>query len=241
MILEGLMVSSLLLRHRLMGASLLLFLLVFPNVRVFARQESKPLALEPGDLELVISGALQSAPKLPGQSELELRISGPAIIHRNDRVEFKAMLVNHSSVAVLISPPERSREPAIVSWWDATDASGVPLGHESIGYCIVDGLDYSRKWRLTDNSIRMLKPGESAEVPLTFSDPRDPLKFRKKGTYQLTLYYFFSPPRREPDTKDGKLVLTNYETSALSPANIKALRDAAGISLVSNPFTIVLE
>src|SRR5208282_3933901 len=73
MILEGLMVSSLLLRHRLIEASLLLFLLVFPDVRVFARQESKPLALEPGDLELVISGALQSAPKLPGQSELELR------------------------------------------------------------------------------------------------------------------------------------------------------------------------
>src|SRR5271155_2537534 len=67
MILEGLMVSSLLLRHRLIEASLLLFLLVFPNVRVFARQETKPLALEPGDLELVISGARDDFPDRPSQ------------------------------------------------------------------------------------------------------------------------------------------------------------------------------
>jgi hypothetical protein len=215
------MPSSLLLRHRLMATSLLFFFMAVSPERISAQQSTKPL--------------------VPAQPVLELRISGPSVIHRRDHVEFKAMLVNHSSVAVLISPTERSQDVVFRSWWDATDASGAALDHESIGYCPVDGADYSRKWRLTDDSIRILKPGESAEVPLTFPDPRDPLKFRKKGTYQLTLRYFFNPPGREPDSKDGKLVLTNYETSALSPANIKALRDADGFSLISNAFTIVLE
>lgn len=179
--------------------------------------------------------------QVAGQPDLELRISGPKFIHRGDRVDFKATLINRSSVAVLIGPAERSRELAFSSWWDATDISGASVGQESIGYCPVDGADYSRKWRLTDESIHVLKPGESAEVPLTFSDPRDPLKFRRKGKYQLTLHYYFNPPGREPDTKDGKLVLTNYETSALSRASVKALREAMGFSLVSDPFTIVLE
>jgi hypothetical protein len=180
-------------------------------------------------------------PKLPEQPPIELRVSGPAIIHRSDRVEFKAMLINHGSAGVLVSPAERSHAFVLSSWWDATDASGAPLDHESIGYCPVDGADYSHKWRLTDSSIRVLKPGEMTEVRLTFPDPRDPLKFRKKGTYQLTLHYFFNPPGRAPDTKDGELVLTNYETSSLSPANILALRKATGLSLTSKAFTIVLE
>jgi hypothetical protein len=179
--------------------------------------------------------------KLPEQPAIELRVSGPTVIHRRDRLEFKAMLINHGSAGVLISPAERSHAFVLASWWDATDASGAPVDHESIGYCPVDGADYSHKWRLTDSSIRILRPGEMAEVPLTFSDPRDPLKFRKKGTYQLTLHYFFTPPGRAPDTKDGKLVLTNYETSSLSPANIQVLRNATGLSLTSNAFRIVLE
>jgi hypothetical protein len=183
----------------------------------------------------------QVAKQVAGQPNLELRLSGPTIIHRGDRVEFKAMLINRSSAPVLIRPSERSHALVFATWWDATDASGVPLGHESIGYCPVDGLDYSHKWRLTDSSIHVLKPGESAEVPLMFPDPRDPLKFRKKGTYQITLHYFFSSPGREADTKDGKLVLKNYEIGALSPPNIKLLREATGFSVVSAPFTIVLE
>lgn len=179
--------------------------------------------------------------QVAGQPDLELRISGPKIIHRGDHVEFKATLMNRSSVAVLIGPSERSRELAFSSWWDATDASGVSVGQETIGYCPVNGADYSHKWRLTDDSIKILKPGESTDVSLTFPDPRDPLKFRKKGTYQLTLHYFFHPPGHEANTKDGKLVLTNYETSALSPANTKALREATGFSVVSAPVTIVLK
>jgi len=182
-----------------------------------------------------------STPSARVVSPIELTVSGPKIIHRRDDVEFKAVLINHSTVPVLISPPERSHEPVFASWWDATDASGAMLDQELIGYCPVDGSDYSRKWRLTDSSIRLLKPGESAEVPLTFRDPRALLKFRKKRTYQLTLHYFFNPPGREADTKDGKLVLTNYETSALSAANVKALREASGFSLASEPFTIVLQ
>jgi hypothetical protein len=176
-----------------------------------------------------------------GQPALELRIFGPKIIHRSDRVEFKATLINRSTAPVLISPSERSRAPIFATWWDATAESGAAVGQEQIGYCPVDGLDYSHKWRLTDISIRLLQPGESAEVPVTFPDPRTPLKFRKKGTYQLTLHYFFSPPGREADTKDGKLVLTNYETGALSPTKIKALREATSFSAVSAPFTIILE
>jgi hypothetical protein len=176
-----------------------------------------------------------------GQPALELRISGPKIIHRGDHVEFKAVLINHSTVPVLVSPAERSHALVLATWWIATDASGAMLDYESIGYCPVNGLDYSHKWRLTDSSIRLLQPGESAEVPVTFPDPRDPLKFRKKGTYHLTLNYYFNPPGREADTKDGKLVLKNYETDALSAANVKALREASGFSLVSEPFTIVLQ
>ena len=223
------MISSFLLRYRWMATLLLLTWMATSAAQVSARGTAEQVPVPPGI-------AIQVA----GQPNLELRISGPKIIHRGDRVEFKAMLINHSSAAVLIGPPERSRQLAFSSWWDADDASGAPVDHETIGYCPVNGADYSHKWRLTDSLIRLLQPGESAEVPLTFPDPRDPLKFRKKGTYQLTLHYFFNPPGREAFSKDGKLVLTNYETIALSPANIKALREATGFSL-SNTFTIILE
>src|SRR5579863_3062548 len=73
--------------------------------------------------------------QVAGQPDLELRISGPKVIHRGDHIEFKATLINRSSVAVLIGPSERSRELSFSSWWDATDASGESVGQEMIGYC----------------------------------------------------------------------------------------------------------
>lgn len=169
---------------------------------------------------------------------LELHISGPSELRRNRNATFKAVLSNHTAAPLLIGPPERSHSLVFSTWWSVTSESGGMLKPRVFGYCPVDGMDYSRKWPLSDNAIRILQPGESVELQID-ADPRGFVIFPKSGTFQVTLNYSFRPPSWKRST-NGKVELTNFDIAGLSAKNVAALEQAQWLSAISNTMTVVL-
>jgi len=124
-------------------------------------------------------------------SSLELRISGPRLIRRGDKLTFRAVIINHSSKPVAFAFRRGGWDCDGVFRWTITDAGDreLPLiPHEtdrhSMICCLTSGL--------SERDIVVLQPGESRDTPI-LTDPSDIYAFPRNGFYKVTLRFGFDP------------------------------------------------
>lgn len=221
------MLSSLFLRHRLMATSLFLFLLAACASRVLAHQGTKNLAPAPADLELVISGPREDFPDRPPQ-EFHPR-------------KFKMTLVNHSSHSVVYGP---NAPEAIVRYespdWRVTDPDGKLVPLRPIYICKVGALVRFPTLVMSDKDLFVVGPGESrdlGEVDISMW-----FKLSEPGEYKIYREFAYSPPRlSQVTTADGPKFAAQYDASAMSPEKRQLLRYAAGFTVKSNVWTLVIK
>lgn len=147
---------------------------------------------------VVLALSLPALPAQPTQktaasaAPLEVSISGPRLISREDHLNFTLTLTNRSSKPVAVRFPNDdglSLGPSRIEW-RITDSGGrllPPYIYDGppIVYCPVVPLP-------SDLEISILQPGEK----ITFDNAGDPsytFAFRGKGYYRVTLNYVFSP------------------------------------------------
>jgi len=218
------MLTSLLLRQRLMATSALLVFIAVSAQRVPARQEMK--ALEPADLELVISGPHEGTPDGP-----------PLGFHPR---KFRVTLVNHSSRPVVFGPNAVGAVPNYETTdWRVTDPKGTLVPLRPVYICKVGTPRFFPAERLTDESLSVISPGESRDL----GDVDISMWFRlsEPGEYKIYREFSFSPPRLTPATIGGLNIPSPYDVSAMSPERIQLLRDAVGFIVKSNVWTLVIK
>jgi hypothetical protein len=218
------MLSSLLWCHRLMATLLLLFFLTLSAANVSARQETKPL--EPADLELVISGPHEDFPDRP-----------PLGFHPR---KFKMTLINHSSRPVVYGP---NAPGGIVSYespdWRVTGPDGKIVPLRPIYICRVGAPVRFPTLTMTDKNLFVVGPNESrdlGEVDISMW-----FKLSEPGEYKIYREFSFSPPRLAQITIGGMKYPAEYDASAMSPEKQQMLRDAAGFTVKSNVWTLVIK
>jgi hypothetical protein len=218
------MLSSLLLRQRLIAPSLLLFCLAVSAERVPARQETKPR--EPADLELVISGPRGDFPDRP-----------PREFHPR---KFKMTLINHSSRPMVFGP---NTPGAIAGYetsdWRVTDPSGKLVPLRPVYICRVGTPLRFPTLTVTDKNLFVIGPGESrdlGEVDISMW-----FKLSEPGEYKIYREFSFSPPRLAQITIGGMKYPAEYDASAMSPEKRQMLRDAVGFTAKSNVWTLVIK
>lgn len=226
-VLEGPMRSSLLLRHRLMATMLLLFCLANSATRVAARQQPKPLALDTTDLELVISGPREGVPD-------------KGLLNFHPR-KFKMTLINHSSRPVVVGPNAGEKNFSYdTTDWRATDPDGKPVPVRPSYRCSVSGARFFQPVRLTDESLSVLMPGESRDIGEI--DISMWFKLDEPGEYKVYREFTFSPPRFSQIAMAGGTKFTGqFDVSAMSAEKRQLLLDAAGFTIKSNVWTLVIK
>ncbi len=218
------MLSSLLLRQRLMATSALLFCSAVSAERVPARQEMK--ALEPADLELVISGPREGVPD-----------GAPMGFHPR---KFKMTLINHSSRPVVFGPNALGAVPNYETTdWRVTDHNGKPVPLRPVYICKVGTPRFFPAEHLTDESLYVVNPGESRD--LGDVDISMWFKLSESGEYKIYREFSFTPPRLSPVTIGGLTIPVPYDVSAMSPEKRQMLRDAIGFTIKSNVWTLVIK
>ena len=128
------------------------------------------------------SQAVDSAPKPP----VEMRISGPRLIRRGDKLNFHVEMINRSDKPIAVRP-QFGYYDATGFEWRITDAGGRVLpapvyDGPPIFICPVTG-------PVPDKMITILKPGEKADYSEYVSDPSNSFVFKGKGFYRATLSY----------------------------------------------------
>ncbi len=219
------MLFLLLLRQRLMTISLLLLFLAVSTQRVSARQEVK--ALEPGDLELVISGPRTDSPN-----------RGPLEFHPR---RFKATLINHSSRSVVYGPNSPAAViPYTMTDWRVSDAKGKPVPIREMYICRVGAPTRLPIRAISDENLFLVGPGESRD--LGENDLSAWFELSEPGEYKIYREFSFSPPRLSQVTIAGGFKFpAQYDVSAMSPEKRQKLRDATGFTLKSNVWTLVIK
>ncbi|HEY6386302.1 MAG TPA: hypothetical protein VIX91_11530 [Candidatus Acidoferrum sp.] len=218
------MISSALLRRRLMATSLLFFVMTVSAERISAQQKTKPL--EPADLELVISGPLEDFPDRPPR-EYHARM-------------FKVALLNHSSRPVVFGP---NALEAIRSYettdWRVMDASGNPVPYRTLFICRVSSVRVFQARPLTDADLFVIPAGASREL----ADLNISMWFKlsEPGEYKIYREFSFSPPRLSQVTIGGMKYPSQYDASAMSPEKRQILSDAIGFTIRSNVWTLVIK
>jgi hypothetical protein len=224
MVLEGLMRSSLLLRHRLMATLLLLFCSAVSAACVPARQAPKPL--EPGDLELVISGPRKDFADRPTQ--------------RFHPRKFKVTLINHSSRPIVFGPNAPRVIPEYpTSDWRVTDPSGKLVPYRPLYICRAGALTRVSTLPMTDANLFVISAGESRE--LDDLDISMWFQLTEPGEYKIYREFSFSPPRLTQVIVGGMKYPAQYDASAMSPEKRQLLLDAIGFSVKSNVWTLVIK
>src|SRR5271155_370745 len=148
-VLEGRMLSSLLLRRRRMAASMFLCLLTALAARVSARQE--PTSTNPNDLELVISGLREDFPDRPSR-----------LFHPR---KFKVTLINHSSRAIVFGPNAPRVIPGYpTSDWRVLDPNGKLVPFRPLYICRVGALTRVPTLPMTDANLFVIHPGERRDL-----------------------------------------------------------------------------
>jgi hypothetical protein len=141
----------------------------------------RPAASEPQN------GASSAAP-------VELRITGPHLIHLGDTLRFTATLTNRSDQPIALRYHFGAYDDTRFVW-RVTDA-----GHRLLPPHVYDGPPMficPVVGPVTDRQIIILKPGESTQTEL--GDPSDEFAFTGKGFYRVTLTYRLVPTHGEVD------------------------------------------
>ena len=218
------MLSSILLRHRLLATSLLCFFLAVSAVRISAKQEMK--SPEPADLELVISGPREDFPDRPSQP-----------FHPR---KFKVTLINHSSRPIVFGPNAPRVIPGYpTSDWRVTDPSGKVVPFRPLYICRVGALTRVSTLPLTDANLFIIHPGERRD--LDDLDISMWFELTEPGEYKIYREFSFSPPRLTQVDVAGMKYPAQYDASALTPQKRQMLRDATGFSIKSNLWTLVIK
>lgn len=225
MVLKGFMLSSLLLRHRLMATLLLSFCMAVSAECIPARQETKPLG--PSDLELVISGPHEDFPDRPPQ-EFHPR-------------KFKMTLINHSSRLVVFGPNAPDAIPGYeTSDWRVTDPNGELVPLRPLYICRAGTPRFFPARHIDDASLFVIDPGGSRD--LGDVDISMWFKLTEPGEYKIYREFSFSPPRlSQVVTAGGFKFPAQYDASAMSQKKRQMLRDAVGFTIKSNVWTLVIK
>ena len=171
----------------------------------------------------------QKVPSTP-QAPLELRISGPGILHTGQTLFFKVTLINRSSAPIAISTREPGTTLPTFSW-RIRNLSGErnPTREPHVIVCPLSGVP------LKDSDIIVLRPGEHFDVQKP-GDPSETFIFPGKGLYFATYAYSFSAW-----VLDRKNEKTITESAALSPKYIELLKNTPALSVVSNAWPMRYE
>ena len=154
-------------------------------------------------LLIALSVPVYSTGQTPA-SPLEVRISGPRLIHRGQTLKFRVTLTNRSDKPIAVRPSVLFDDETRFTW-RLTDTGGRLLQPHTydgplIFVCPVTG-------PVADSMVTVLQPGGSMEFP-NVGDPSDVYVFPRKGFYRATLTYVLVPtraievfPYRDPDEK----------------------------------------
>jgi hypothetical protein len=220
------MLSSLLLRQRLMATSLLLAALAVSAARVSARQETKAPSPGPSDVELVIAGPREDVADKPPR-EYHARL-------------FRVTLINHSSHPVVFGPSSLESLPQVeTSGWRVTDPSGKLVPYRPLLICKVAPVAFFQERQLTDADLLVIPPGESRE--LSDLDISMWFKLDEPGEYKIYREFTFSPPFGQMTMAGGTKFVGTYDVSAMSPEKLQMLREARGFKVKSNVWTLVIK
>lgn len=123
----------------------------------------------------------------PAPSPIELRISGPRLIRRGDRLKFTATLINRSSTPVALIFYQEGQYISTFHWkiTDSVDRVLPPPERTLQGVCLVSGAN-------SEDGIKVLQPGQQFVYAIP-EDPSDEFVFRGKGFYKAVLTYVFDP------------------------------------------------
>lgn len=123
---------------------------------------------------------------------VELQLSGPRLIRRGDRLQFKAVLVNLSAKPVAFALRQGGWDCDGVFTWTITDTGDhllPPVPREPVRgmiCCLTSGI--------SEEEMIVLRPGEKLEVrDLQLGDPSNLFAFPGKGFYKVTLQFLFRP------------------------------------------------
>jgi hypothetical protein len=124
-------------------------------------------------------------------SRLDLRISGPHLVRRGDKLKFKAAIINRSPQPVAFALRQGGWDCDGVFSWKITDTGDnllPPVPREPIRgmvCCLTSGV--------SEDELIVLQPGEKFAVPEIIGDPSDEFAFPRNGFYRVSLNLLYRP------------------------------------------------
>jgi hypothetical protein len=184
-----------------------------------------------------VSGETSQGRTTPASdSPLELRISGPRLIHRADKLKFKAVVISHSRVPMAFAYRQGGWDCDGAFRWTITDMGNhlLPPPPREPVYGMICCLTSS----VGENEIVVLQPAEKRETP-ELSDPSDFYAFPRNGFYRVTLRLLFAPEVVVSDGHGRLHELTREEIS--EPESKSELAAKTGsIDVTSNAWNVYL-
>lgn len=163
---------------------------------------------------------------------VELKISGPRLIHVGDNLKFRAFLVNRSSQ--LIAFPSPTSQYGRSTYWTVTDGVGRELPGPIFYVC-----GTVARASVADSDFVFLRPGERMEITNP-GDPSSNVFFNGKGFYRVSLSIDFTPPTIR-HSADGTLTYyTGISGSTMSPDKQEKLLNTPKLQATSNVWTMYL-
>lgn len=123
----------------------------------------------------------------PNASPIELRITGPHLIHLGDNLKFTVTLKNRTNKTIALRFPHSFLDDTQFDW-RVTDSGRRLLPqhvYDTRGWCPIVG-------PVTDREITTLEPGQSTQTDVA-GDPSDFFFFTGKGFYRVTLRFTMMP------------------------------------------------
>jgi hypothetical protein len=172
----------------------------------------------------------------PARSPLELRISGPHLIHRGDKLKFEAVVVNHSQHPVAFAFRQGGWDCDGVFRWTITDAADRLLPTPPPEP--VRGMMCCLTSTIREDEIVVLQPGEKREAP-ELSDPSDFYWFPGDGFYRVRLRLVFFADVLVNDGHGHYHYLTPDEVSE-PKSNLELAVKGGRIDVTSNAWNVYL-
>jgi len=185
-------------------------------------------------LVLVSAGeASRSQTLARASSPLELQISGPRLIHRGEKLQFKAVVVNRSQRPVAFAFRQGGWDCDGVFRWTITDTADrlLPTPEPVRGICCLTSA-------VREDEIVVLQPGEKRETP-ELSDPSDFYRFPGNGFYRVRLRLVFLAEVLMNDGRGHYHYLAPEEVSE-PKSNLELAVKSGRIDVTSNTWNVYL-
>jgi len=191
------------------------------------------LALLAIALALPLPASAQARPV--SASPIEVRISGPRLIHRGDALKFLVTFNNRTDKPVALRLPRLLEDTTKLSW-RVTDTNGHLLPPHiytgpALTFCPITS-------PLSDWDIEVLAPHETQDYSYRAGDPSDDFAFPGKGFYRVSLTYILDPST--PITKAPYEVPSNEPDPYTPDEKIAKFKQTPRIETTSNEWQLYL-